>query len=102
MPEVIHHGQQLTQAHLDILTPILNEGLGHKQFIKKVDAAFLEAGIPVKPLEPKDKVLWNFGNQIDHGQIVEIYKRNDQARCRSHTGRCHTIPMRHLRLIEEE
>lgn len=101
MLEVIHHGQVLTQAQLDVLTPILGMTLSGRNTRKAYDIALAKAGLPVEPLKKGDLVGWSVRDIVDEGEIIDIDIRADKYRVKAKSlGRAVTIPGRVVRLKE--
>lgn len=101
MLEVIHHGRVLTQAQLDVLTPVLNANLSPRNTRKAFDIALAKAGLSVPELKVGDLVGWEVRDIIDEGVIVEIDQRADKYRVRAKSkGRNVTVPGRVVRFKE--
>lgn len=101
MLEVIHNGRVLTQAQLDVLTPILESGLSARNTRKAFDIALAKAGLSVSELKVGDLVRWEVRDIKDQGRIVEVDLRADKYRVRAQSlGRNVQIPGRVVRFVE--
>lgn len=101
MLEVIHHGRVLTQAQLDVLTPVLEMNLSPRNTRKAFDIALAEAGLPVPELKVGDLVRWEVRDIKDRGRILDIDTRADKYRVKAKSlGRAVTIPGRVVRFVE--
>jgi len=101
--QVIFNGQILSQAHLDLLVPLLNEGMSEKKLRKCMGEVFEAAGIPVPQLKIGDLVHWQgLEERMDKGVILGIESRGDKLRVQSkQRGRAVTIGQRDARVVAD-
>ena len=97
--KIFFRGQLLTQAHLDILAPLLNEGLSEAQLKKKVSEKFEGAGIPIPQLAAGQSVTWETKGISDSGTIISVDERACKVRVHSKDkNRPFTVAERDIRV----
>lgn len=97
--KVFFRGQLLTQAHLDILAPLLNEELSEAQLKKKAAEKFQAAGIPIPPLAAGQAVNWETKGVSDSGTIISVDERACKVRVHSKAkNRPFTVAERDIRV----
>ena len=82
MLEMIHKGQVLSQAQIDVLVaqPTEITNLSSRNFRRAVDTALKNAGMPVPDIQEGQVVTWAVGTEQDKGKVVSYDERADKYR----------------------
>lgn len=105
MLEMIHKGQVLTKAQVDVLIaqPAEITDLSARNFRKAVEIALNNAGLPVPDIEEGQVVTWTIRGEQDKGRVVSIDERADKYRVTSKLRKREvTVPGRDIRVLVKE